>query len=389
MSIHVVILGGSFAGLEAAGECVRLLGNQARVTVIDQRDTVVFRPSLPWLVTGERTAEDITRPLPPLVRALGARFVQARVEGIDVWNQHVITTAGRWSYDFLVIALGGTSPPRAPADLAEYGYSYLWLSDGAALRRAVERFAGGPVVIGFCPRSPLACAAWEIPFQLDQYWRRRGLRQNIRLSMITYEVRPLEWAGPTVSRLVERWLRQSRIDLHTSTFVKKATPRGVYLADGTWLPASLLIYIPDYAGPRVVQDVPELTDAQGFVLVDRQMRSLAYPNIYAAGDIVSLPGPKTGRMAELQGRTAARNIAAALGLGPGEDYTSYLACLVDLGVRRGLLAVRKPAPQHGLSRAYGLWAGWIPHLGKMAIERYFLDWRLRAPQARDAVISPS
>lgn len=386
MRTHVVILGASFAGLQSAANCVRLLGERAQVTVIDQSETLVFRPSLPWLVTGEREADDITRPLPPLVHALGARFVQARVEAVDARRQQVLTTAGRWSYDFLVIALGATSPPRTPADLAEYGHSYLWLSDAEALRRAVQRFSGGSVVIAFCPRSPLACAAWEIGFQLDQYWRRRGLRHRVNLSMVTYEDRPLAWAGETASRLVGRWLRQSQIDLYTSTFVKKATPRGVYLADGTWLAAALLIYVPDFSGPRVVQDVPDLTDTQGFILVDPQMRSLRYPNIYAAGDIVSLPGPKAGRMALEQGRIVARNIAADLGLRSEESYTSYLACLVDLGVRRGLLAFRKPAPQQGRTRTYALWAGWIPHMGKIAVEHYFLDWRLRAPRGLDSPV---
>jgi NADH dehydrogenase FAD-containing subunit len=43
---HVVIIGGSFAGLTAAYELKRRLRNRARVTVIDRNDQFVFIPSL-------------------------------------------------------------------------------------------------------------------------------------------------------------------------------------------------------------------------------------------------------------------------------------------------------------------------------------------------------
>lgn len=42
----VMIVGGSFAGLTAAFELKRLLGERARIVVLDQSDQFVFIPSL-------------------------------------------------------------------------------------------------------------------------------------------------------------------------------------------------------------------------------------------------------------------------------------------------------------------------------------------------------
>lgn len=372
-----LILGGSFAGLDAATDLVRRFGNKARVTVIDHSDRFIFRPSLPWILFGHRTPQQISVPFRPLFRSRGVEFVQDHVEAIDPKASIVRTARGEWAYDYLVIALGGTSLAAVPPDFARHGYSPLWLEGAVKLRQAIEQFRGGDIVIALHPRAPLICASYELIFQMHQHLRRRNLRQRSTISFVTYEDRPFVTAGPMGSNLVQQWLQRDKIRFFPSAFVDKVAENEVVLSDGRTLPASLFIFVPPYQGPRVVRDVHNFTDADGFVTTDRHMQALSYGNIYAAGDIVSFPGPKTGRMAELQARTAARNIAAAYGLATPQEYKSYLACLSDLGVGKGLVAIRKPAPQQGAVRDIFTFAGMLPHLAKIGFEKYFLHYRLR------------
>lgn len=377
--IKVLILGGSFAGLEAAATVRRLLGDTAHVTVIDRTRWFEYRPSLPWVVFGRRRPGDVTVPRDKLLSRLGVNFVHDQVEEIDPLQQEVRTRNGRHRYDFLVIALGATSPVAMPPALAGQGLAPVWLPEAMRLREELRRFRGGPVVVAFHPGSPLTCAAYELVFQLDDFLRRRGLRGRSPVALVSYEKRPYDVGGAKASRIVADWLAQCNITLFPGTFAEKVSGRFLKLSDGSSVHCRLLIVVPPYRGSRVLQAVPGLTDANGFVVTDRTMRSLAYPNIYAAGDCVAFPGPKTGAMAEWQGRTAAQNIAADLGVGKRAVFSSMLTCLVDLGPGRGLLTLRRPLPRQGPARMHSVLAGLVPWLGKRAFEKYFLHVRLKKP----------
>lgn len=376
---RVLVLGGSFAGYETADTLRRLAGHRVQVTVIDRSQRFEFRPSLPWVVFGQRRPQDTWVPRPTVLEKARASFVHDHIEKIDAKNNTVYTRGGRHEYDFLVIALGGTSPTPGPAGFAGHGYAPLWLNEGIRLRQALSRFDGGPVVLAFHPRSPLACAMYEFVFQMDAFLRQRGLRRRSPVAFVTYEKQPYEIGGAKASKIMQKWLAETNIRFFPETFVEHTSERHVKLGDGPIIRSDLFIYVPPYRGSPVVQDVHGLTDADGFVLTDGTMRSHAYPNVFAAGDCVSLPGPKTGLMAEQQARVAAANIAADLGIGQPTEYSSALGCILDLGPGRGLLTVRRPAPRQGPVRTYAVLPGVIPRLGKIAFEKYFMHVRLGKP----------
>src|SRR5690606_23970876 len=176
---HIVILGGSFAGLEAARTARHLLGRRARITLIDKSDTFVFRPSLPWVAFGQRRPQDIRVPLAPLLASDGIEFVHDHVVAVEPDRNTVYLRQGNCSYDFLIIALGATSPPKAhpeaPAGWEGRFHVPIWLTEAVQLRQAVKRFRGGHVVVALHPRSPLTCPAYELVFQAAAFWRRKGL----------------------------------------------------------------------------------------------------------------------------------------------------------------------------------------------------------------------
>lgn len=374
--MRIVVVGSSFAGMTAAEELRKRLGKRADIVVLDRSDRFVFRPSLPWLVFGERDPEDISVPLRPLLRAKGVRFIQADVEAIDPERNTVRTDAGEHRYDFLVLAAGATSPVRAPAHLARHGFAPLWIGEALRLRRALHRFTGGGAVVALHPRSPIACAAYEYVFQLAAFLRRRGARRKSRITFVTYEELPFAIGGLTAVRSMERWLTQEGIRFMPRTFIDAATDRTVTLANNYVLRSDLLIYIPPFRGAEWLQQVPGLTDKEGFIITDANMRTHAYGNVFAAGDAVALPGPKSALMAEMQAKTVATNIAADYGFAEHTAYNSVMGCMLDLGPGRGLLSIRKPVPQQGETKTYFVLPSAINRLGKLALEQYFLRSRL-------------
>src|SRR6516225_9811766 len=104
---RIVIVGSSFAGLTAALEVRKLVGDRHEIVVLDPRDHFTFIPSLIWLPFGLRDAEDVTFPLAPMYGKKGIRFINEAAAKIDPVGRTVTTDSGEeLAYDRLFIGTG-------------------------------------------------------------------------------------------------------------------------------------------------------------------------------------------------------------------------------------------------------------------------------------------
>src|SRR6516165_430549 len=102
----VLVLGGNFGGLTAALAVRHELHGDVDVRVVSASDQFLFNPSLIWLPFGKRTPADITFPLAPTFEEHQVEFVHGEATRLDLPGREVETTAGRYRYDYLVIATG-------------------------------------------------------------------------------------------------------------------------------------------------------------------------------------------------------------------------------------------------------------------------------------------
>ncbi|MMZ65245.1 hypothetical protein D1872_276400 [compost metagenome] len=89
-----------------------------------------------------------------------------------------------------------------------------------------------------------------------------------------------------------------------------------------------------------------------------------------------MPIIKNGRAAELQGQVAAENIYFQIqGKTQQKEYQNSLLGLMELGTDGGMFMIKYPTSK--LSSSFIEWAsdGAIPHLLKIAFEKYYL-WKL-------------
>lgn len=140
----VVILGGGVGGIVTANRLRKRLTSRHRVVVVERRVEHVFAPSLLWLMTGQRRAEDITRPLRELLDP-AVELIQAEVEAILPDERSVRTSSGDLVYDYLVVALGAELAPDALPGFAAAAHSFFDLEGARALWSDVQRFGGGRV----------------------------------------------------------------------------------------------------------------------------------------------------------------------------------------------------------------------------------------------------
>ncbi len=306
------------------------------------------------------------------------------VEGIDrkegcVWLQR----GGRLFYDYLIVALGGRAHRPWPG-AAEHTLDILWpesaLEAGRSIFQAVQETKRGTTSIAMvlAPGSPIYCPAYEMVLLLHEQLRRMGLRERIRLHLLTAEQAPFAWIGLPASQVVEPWLARCNIEFHGGVEPARFEACGVVLRKGGTLRADRMVLFPPYRGPQALEGLQPLVDREGFMVVTRSMRSVVDERIWAAGDVISAPGAKTGHLAENQGVVAAREVARAIRAdGAMAAWDSRLLCVIDGGgENRGLMAMARPKPGETERPSTQVLSGPVFRWAKQALERYYLTFRV-------------
>jgi sulfide:quinone oxidoreductase len=326
---RIVIAGCNFAGYAGALELHQLLGTRHQITVIARSPLFVFTPSLVLIPFGMRDVEEITFDVRPVLAERSIEFRQEGIQAFDPDNRQVITDGGTVPYDYLLIGLGREGDLSSIPGLAEAGTFGIWsLEQALRAREGWNSFLEnpGPAVIGLADGAPPLAAPYEFILNAQHQLAERELADRAQLTFLTSEPQ-LARFGPEgfadAQVLCERTFGHLHIAFRTGIELAEVGPDHVRLVSGEEIPSRFTMIVPPFTGPAAVRRSPGLGDGQGYVPIDAYCRHPDHPAIYAAGTAVSLaPGtanvvvggiPTTIYPAERMGRSAARNIAAALG----------------------------------------------------------------------------
>ena len=387
---RVVILGGGVAGLTAAYELRRRLGDRAEITVVAPSAQFSLGPALLWVPFG-RKLSTIGFSIAPALARCHMRFVRASADRVDPEQRIVLADGKKIPYDYLLVATGPRADGTAiPGVSGQFNASTSIWSEAPAVEagRALEHMLDhpGPVVIGAAQGAAYLSAAYEFALSLDAALRRRGTRAQATLTFITPEpyLGHLDVGAPAARRALERLFQRRGITALTGVEIARVDRDGVQLRDGRTLPATYTMIIPPFTGAVGIWKSPGLTDEQGFVPVDARYRHPCYPEIYAAG-VAARPAvrspladalPKTGYLSAAMAKAAARTIAVAItGEAPARRP---LPRLLDLrlidGGDSGVLLLTADLGRP-LRLALPL-PGRTAHWAKRLLARYLL-WKLR------------
>ena len=351
-----MILGGGFGGISTANTLRGLLPAEHEIFVIDESPRFVVGAGKTWIMLGERTYDQISRPRESLF-VPGVSLIEGRVENVGLMDRTVSSAGGSRSWDHLVIALGAELDRSKLPGLAETGHTFYTVEGAQRLKVEIEKFSEGDIAI-LIPKVPFKCppAPYEAAMLLHHAFERRGLLGKVRLSIHTVEGAPMATAGPEMGQYIKAELALRGIEFNgqKATTRVDASARRVVFEDGSEAPYDLLITIPPHDAPKVVHEAG-LTNPAGWIPVDPLTLQVKLPpntpNVYAVGDITSvpLPGrfkpdvslslPKAGVMAEAQGRIVAQQIAArVLGHTPVETFDGKGYCFLETGEGRAVRA---------------------------------------------------
>ncbi len=332
---HVVVLGGGFAGVAAAEALARRLGEEHQITLISHQNEFIFYPALVKLAFGQCEVSDLSYNLRDAMLERRIKFIQAEVAYPDPDNNRVVLAHGEVEgsvqYDYLLVALGRRLATEEVRGFFDHAHHLLTVNAALQFRTALENFQGGHAVFGYCPDTRLVVPVFEAAFALDRHLKERGLREKSKITIVCPAELGDQLGGAEIVPSLQKSLDDHQVEFVPNFPINQVTEKAIFTSTGQTMDYDLLLLLPPFTGPGAAM-YTGLTDANGYVRVDRHLRAAGAYHTYAAGDCVNFLGPKMGHMAVLQGMVAAANIAAELeGKEPVARYNHELMLVIDEG----------------------------------------------------------
>jgi sulfide:quinone oxidoreductase len=344
---RIVVLGGGVGGTLVANLLVRKLKSEidrgdATVTVVDEKGEHIYQPGFMYIAMGNEKPERLKRP----ERSLLDDRVQlevGRAEKIDVEKRQVTLGGDRvLDYDQLILSTGSRIVPEEIEHFDTEAHHFYGPEPAARLRKALDAFKGGKIVIGIagmpykCPPAPL-----EVSFLIEHELRQRGLREKTEMHYCSPIGRA--FTIESVSEMATPILEEKGIELHIFFNVESIDPekKMVNSLEGEELPYDLLVLVPPHKGAQVVVDAG-LAPPSGWLPTDHHTLEVkGHPEIHALGDATDLPLSKAGSTAHFEAPVVAERVAAVVkGKQPSGKHASYegkVMCFFEVGDGKGTL----------------------------------------------------
>jgi selenide,water dikinase len=363
---RLVLVGGGHAHVHvlAALAARRLPG--VEVTLVSPSPHHHYSGMVPGFLQGVYRETELTLDLAWLAGRAGARLVAAMARRIDMASRALDADGTRFPFDVLSLDVGADPAGLDVPGVREHAVTIRPMRQAVALRARVDALAGsaGPdpvrvVVVG------AGAGGVEVALALHRRIRTAGARPEVTLVETAPDVLP-EYA-PLVRRRAARILAGRGVAIMTGRAVDRLDADAARLADGTRVPADLVVWLAGAGGPGLLAGSGLPLDPRGFLLVGPTLQAVDGSPVWAAVDCATLvehpETPKAGVYAVRQGPVLARNLRAALGEGTPTTYLPQKTFLSLLNTADGRALLR----WHGVV-SHSRFAWWL----KDRIDRRFV-----------------
>jgi NADH dehydrogenase len=336
---RIVILGGGFAGIEAARYLDRTAAKREdiEVTLVSRENFTLFTPMLHEVAAGDLEPSHICNPLRKLLRRVV--ILTGNVESIDLSQKRVTISysASRMrrelQFDYVVLALGSdTNYARVPG-VAERGLGIKTLGDAVMLRAAVIALletasvepdpeqrkkmltfvvAGG----GFAGVETIGAINDLARESLPHYGRINP--EEVRVVLIHGGAFILPELGETLGRYAQKKLAERQVEIKLNCKVTSYENGAIQCDNGDRIQTETLVWAAGVS-PSAILKTTSFELQKGRVVVDSTLEVPGHPGIWAAGDcaaitdpVTKLPYPPTAQHALREGRVVGKNLLARL-----------------------------------------------------------------------------
>jgi NADH dehydrogenase len=325
---HVLIIGGGFAGLNAAKGLGGVRGVQ--VTLVDRTNHHLFQPLLYQVAMAGLSPADIAAPIRGVLRHdRNIRVLQGVVKSLDLDRSVAIADFADLPYDYLIVACGSQDSYFGRDEWERYAPGLKTLEQATEIRRRVlyayeeaersdspqarSRYLTFAIVGGGPTGVELAGAIAEMSrFTLAKDFRNVDVTQS---RVILLEAGPaiLPSFSPKLSERAVHDLKRLGVEVWVNSAVTQIDADGFNVGERR-VAAATVLWAAGVQATTLGQTTGMPVDKKGRVLVEADMSVPGHRNVFVAGDQACFlhqtgePLPGTAPVAMQQGRYLARII---------------------------------------------------------------------------------
>jgi len=346
-----VILGGGFAGVECARQLESKFGNDPEIelVMVSEDNFLLFTPMLPQVASGMIETRHIVFPIRTICKK--TKFYEGRIKNIDPYGKLVTLWGTRDKrsisihYDFLIIALGSETNFFGMADVEKNAYTMKTLYDAVVLRNRVidmleqAENETNPIlrksflnfVVAGGGFAGIETAGELMDLLLDARKHYRTIRKE-DLRVVVIEALPMILPGfnEKLAGFAKEKMTDRGIDIRLKTAITSFDGNEVTTKlvqnpkDPIDEPITDVIRTKTLiwtAGVTPVNTIKRsmFKTEKGKVITNDYLEVQDFPGVFAIGDCALFldpetqrPFPPTAQIAEVQAKTAAKNLSALI-----------------------------------------------------------------------------
>ncbi len=285
--MHVVIVGGGFAGIKSALELSK--DKQFEITLISDQDYFLHHATLYATATGRSTKESVIKLAEIFAGHENVQVIQDEVTKFDPGRKTVAGKHDRYEYDMLILALGVVTTHFHIDGLKQHCYGIKTLSE---VRRFKEHIYDNLVVDGEVDKNYVVVGAGptgvELAAAMTGYldeMAQKYTSENAKAHVSLVEASPcvLPMMPRVASKKVARQLKQLGVRLMTGQRVEGQTKDAIII-NGKNIPSHTVIWTSGVANHPFFKKHKEffVFAPNGKVVVDEHMKALSH--VYVIGD---------------------------------------------------------------------------------------------------------
>jgi len=375
MKKRIIVIGGGFAGLQLIKN---LKKGTFDVLLIDRLNHHQFQPLFYQVATSQIEPTSISFPFRKIFQNRKDISVRlAEVLSVDPENNTILTTAGSFTYDYLVIATGAKTNFFGNEAIMKNALSLKTTYEAITIRNKIlENFENilnsgneadeslfNIVIVGGGPTGvELSGAFAEIRRDIlpKDY---PGIEiSRMKVMLLEGGHHTLNTMSDLAKRKSEKYLNDLGVILKTGVFVRNYDGDKLMLSNGEEIRSKNVIWAAGITGNMIRGLSPEVIAAGNRIRVDRMNKVQGCKNIYAIGDIAFMETPaypkghpQVANVAINQGKNLAKNLRSAQSGGKQTEFEyKDLGSMATVG--RNKAVVDLPFMRFG---GYFAWYVWM------------------------------
>lgn len=363
----VLILGSGFGGTYVLRKLVPALNRNENVetTMVSNTNYFLFSPLLHEVSMGQIETRHISYPIRRLHWRDRFNFIHADVTNIDLEARKVMTTAGTFSYDYLVLTLGSVTDTSALESAGKNVFFLKTLRDAMLLKNHVIQMfeqaarTEDPELRQQLLTFAIAGAGYtgvQLAAELRDFVHDHLLRfyRNIspsfvRIILLEIEPKIIASLHTKLGAYVMNYLRKVGIEVRLKSKVTKIWDDRLEVNKIEIIPTNTLVWMTGIVASPQIASLKAEKDRIGRVMVNDYLEIPDFPNVFAGGDCAHFTDPKSGRPiaplahnAVRQAKVIAYNILADIrGTGKKKYHYTEAPQLVSLGVHKAVLRLNR------------------------------------------------